>query len=148
MVTPNFLFGYQEYLLRSTFSGQFQTAQKYPCISKHWRQEIQVSGDAQNVCAITIVGTVLTLRTRVTNIAKIARINNKSNKIQDLGKEEVKKGLEMSANAAKIAKVTRIFLPCESSPYKHPKNNMSRRFATLEKKKPKGTPKCPQIPQK
>ena len=32
---------------------------------------------------------------------------NKSNKIQDLGKEEANKGLEMSA---KIAKVTRIFL--------------------------------------
>ena len=59
MATPNFLFGYQEHLLRSTFSGLFQTAQKYPCISNHWRLEILVSGDAQNVCAITIVGTVL-----------------------------------------------------------------------------------------
>ena len=32
------------------------------------------------------------------------RKNNRSNKIQDLGKEEAKKGLEMSA---KITKVTR-----------------------------------------
>ena len=39
------------------------------------------------------------------------RKNNKSSKIQDLGKEEAKKGLEMSADVAKIAKVTRILLP-------------------------------------
>ena len=41
-----------------------------------------------------------------TNIAK----SNKCNKIQDLGKEEANKGLEKSANIAKIAKVTRILL--------------------------------------
>ena len=41
------------------------------------------------------------------------RKNNKNNKIQDSGKEEAKKGLEMSANVAKIAKVTRIFLASE-----------------------------------
>ena len=35
------------------------------------------------------------------------RKNNKSKKSQDLGKEEAKKGLEMSAIVAKIAKVTR-----------------------------------------
>ena len=45
----------------------------------------------------------------MTNIAKIAK-NNKFNKILDLEKEETKKGPEMSANIAKIAKVTRIFL--------------------------------------
>ena len=38
------------------------------------------------------------------------RKNNKCNKIPDLEKEEAKKGPEMSANIAKIAKVTRIFL--------------------------------------
>ena len=38
------------------------------------------------------------------------RINNKSNKNQDLEKEEAKKGPEMSANIAKIANITRIFL--------------------------------------
>ena len=59
MVTPNFLSEYQEYLLRSTFSGLFYTAQKYPCLSKHRRYEIRVSRDAQNACAMTIVGTVL-----------------------------------------------------------------------------------------
>ena len=37
------------------------------------------------------------------------RKNNKKNKIQDLEKEEAKKGLEISPNAAKIAKATRIF---------------------------------------
>ena len=36
------------------------------------------------------------------------RKNNKSNKNQDLETEEAKKGPEMSANIAKIAKVTRI----------------------------------------
>ena len=39
--------------------------------------------------------------------------NNKSNKIQDLAKEEAIRGLEMSANIAKIAKVTRILLAKE-----------------------------------
>ena len=38
------------------------------------------------------------------------RKNNKSYKNQDLEREEAKKGLEMSANIAKIEKVTRIFL--------------------------------------
>ena len=44
----------------------------------------------------------------MTNIAKIAKIT--CNKIADLEREEAKKGPEMSANIAKIAKVTRIFL--------------------------------------
>ena len=37
------------------------------------------------------------------------RKNKKSNKNQDLETEEVKKGFAMSANFAKMAKVTRIF---------------------------------------
>ena len=37
------------------------------------------------------------------------RKNNKFNNNQDLEREEAKKGPEMSANIAKIAKVTRIF---------------------------------------
>ena len=40
----------------------------------------------------------------------INRKNNKCNKIQDLEREKAKNGLEESANVAKIAKVTRIFL--------------------------------------
>ena len=36
--------------------------------------------------------------------------NNKCNKNQDLEREKAKKGPEESANVAKIAKVTRIFL--------------------------------------
>ena len=39
------------------------------------------------------------------------RQNNKCNKNQDLEKEEAKKGPEMSANIAKIAKITEHF-PC------------------------------------
>ena len=42
------------------------------------------------------------------NIAKVAK-NNKCNKIQDLEREEAKKGLEMSANVAKSQK-KRIFV--------------------------------------
>ena len=38
------------------------------------------------------------------------RKNNKPHKNQDLEREEAKKGPEMSANIAKMAKVTRIFL--------------------------------------
>ena len=45
----------------------------------------------------------------MTNIAKIAK-NNKFKKILDLAKEEIKKGPKMSANIAKVAKVTRVFL--------------------------------------
>ena len=37
--------------------------------------------------------------------------NNKFHKIRHLEREKVKKGFEMSSNFAKIAKVTRIFLP-------------------------------------
>ena len=48
----------------------------------------------------------------MTNIAK----NYKSNKNQDLEREEAKKGPEMSANIAKIAKVTRIFHATEKHP--------------------------------
>ena len=43
----------------------------------------------------------------MTNIAKIAK--TKSKKIPGLQRKEAKKGPEMSANIAKIAKVTRIF---------------------------------------
>ena len=32
---------------------------KYPCISRHHPQETRVSQNARNVCAITIIGTVL-----------------------------------------------------------------------------------------
>ena len=38
------------------------------------------------------------------------RKNNKSNKNEDFKREEAKKGHEMSANIAKVAEVTRIFL--------------------------------------
>ena len=37
--------------------------------------------------------------------------NNKFHKIRHLEREKVKNGFKMSANFAKIAKVTRIFLP-------------------------------------
>ena len=43
-------------------------------------------------------------------MTNIAKIYNKSNKNQDFEREEAKKGPEMSANIAIIAKVTRIFL--------------------------------------
>ena len=49
------------------------------------------------------------------NIAK-NRKSNKCNKILDFAKEEIKKGPKMSANIAKVAKVTRIFL----ASLKHP----------------------------
>ena len=39
------------------------------------------------------------------------RKNNKFNEILHLEREKVEKGFEMSANFAKIAKVTRFFLP-------------------------------------
>ena len=47
---------------------------------------------------------------RAKNTRDKYRKNNKLNKILDLEKEETKKGPEMSAIIAKIAKVTRIFL--------------------------------------
>ena len=42
--------------------------------------------------------------------------NNKFGKILELEKEETKKGPEMSANMAKIEKVTRIFLAWRKHP--------------------------------
>ena len=54
------------------------------------------------------------------------RKNNKSNKNQDLEeKKEAKKDPEMSANIAKIATVTRIFLLAENTREKYRKNNKS-----------------------
>ena len=49
------------------------------------------------------------LRQKITNKYRKNRKNNKSNKNLDLETEEAKKGPEMFANIAKIAKVTRIF---------------------------------------
>ena len=43
------------------------------------------------------------------------RKNTKCNNIPDLQRKEAKKGPELSANIAKIAKVTRIFLNLPSS---------------------------------
>ena len=59
MVTPSILFGYQDHLLSSAFSVLFETVQKYPRISTRQPQETQVPRDAQNVCPVTKVGTVL-----------------------------------------------------------------------------------------
>ena len=47
---------------------------------------------------------------KITYKSRKNRKNNKSNKNQDLEREEAKKDPEMSANIAKIAKVTRIFI--------------------------------------
>ena len=62
------------------------------------------------------------------------RKNNKYHKIQNLERQEAKKGLEISANVAKIAKVTRIFV----ASYKHPgkkyrKNNKCNKIQDLER---------------
>ena len=57
-----------------------------------------------------------------------------------LGKEEAKKGLEMSANVAKIAKVTRIFLACGSTPYKYLKNNRYNKIHDFGKEEAKWDP--------
>ena len=62
------------------------------------------------------------MKTTMTNIAK-NRKNNKSNKNQDLVTEEAKKGPEMSANIAKIAKVTSMFLLAKNTHDKKRKNN-------------------------
>ena len=47
---------------------------------------------------------------KITYKYRKSRKNNKCNKNQDLEKKEAKKGPEMSANIAKMAEVTRIFL--------------------------------------
>ena len=67
MATPNFLFGYQEHLISSAFSAQYETAQKYTGKSRHHQYETRVSRDAQNVCAVTKVGTVLKPQYQHTN---------------------------------------------------------------------------------
>ena len=47
---------------------------------------------------------------KITNKNRKNRKNNTSDKNQDLEKKTPKKGPEMSANIAKIANITRIFL--------------------------------------
>ena len=56
---PQFSFWIPRVLTKIYFLRIVLNLGKYPCISKHHRSEIRVSRDAQNVCAITIVGTVL-----------------------------------------------------------------------------------------
>ena len=62
------------------------------------------------------------------------RKNNKCHKIQNLEREEAKKGLEISANVAKIAKVTRIFLARKkNTDDKYRKNNRCNKIQNLER---------------
>ena len=49
----------------------------------------------------------------------------------------------MSANVAKIAKVTRIFLACESTPYKYLKNNRYNKIHDFGKEEAKWDPEMP-----
>ena len=51
--------GYQEYFTKIYFLRIVLNGAKISCISKHHRLETRVSREAQKVCAITIVGTVL-----------------------------------------------------------------------------------------
>ena len=66
--------------------------------------------------------------------------NSKSNINQDLGREEAKKGPEMSVN---IAKVTRIFKLAKNAPDKYSKNrknNKCNKIPDLESKEVKKGP--------
>ena len=46
----------------------------------------------------------------------------------------------MSANIAKIAKVTRIFLASQNTPYKYPKNNRYKKIHDFGKEEAKRAP--------
>ena len=46
-------------LAKFCFHRIFSNRAKYPCISRHQPYEIRVSRDAQNICAVAKVGTVL-----------------------------------------------------------------------------------------
>ena len=78
--------------------------------------------------------------------------NNKCHKILHLEREKVKKGFEMSANFAKIPKVTRIFLPKVkrlSNKYgKNSKNNKFNKILHLETERVKKAWRSPQILKK
>ena len=52
---PRFYF----WILKALLSPHSFKPQKCPCISRHHPKETQVSRDAQNVCAVTRVDTVL-----------------------------------------------------------------------------------------
>ena len=56
---PQFSFWIPRVLIKIYFIRIVLNRAKRSCISKYWRWEIRVSGDAQNICGITIVGTVL-----------------------------------------------------------------------------------------
>ena len=68
------------------------------------------------------------------------RKNKKSNKNQDLETEEAKKGPEMSANIAKLAKVTRFFLLAKHTRDKYRKNKKSNKNQDLETEEAKKGP--------
>jgi len=51
----------------------------------------------------------------------------------------------MSANIAKIAKVTRIFLASLNTPYKYLNNKRYNKIHDFGKAQAKSDPKCPQI---
>ena len=55
----NFLFGYQEHLLILISPHSFKPRKNIPVFSRHHPKETRVSRNAQNVCAVTKVDTVL-----------------------------------------------------------------------------------------
>ena len=75
------------------------------------------------------------------NHCRAEKIITNVNKIQDLEREKPKKGPEKSANVAKIAKVTRIFLASWKhliiKYLKNSKNNNFHQILDLERKKAK-----------
>ena len=74
--------------------------------------------------------------------------NNKCNKILVLEKGETKKDPEMSANNAKIANITRIFLLAKNSHGKYRKNRKNNKFnkiLVLEKEETKKGPEMSAI---
>jgi len=59
MVTPYFPLGYQRYLQRSTSTDSFKPRKNITVFVSITDRKTRVSRDAQNVCAVTIVGTAL-----------------------------------------------------------------------------------------
>ena len=59
MVTPYFLFGYQWYYKDLLSKDTFKPRKNITVFESTTDRKTRVSQDAQNVCAITIVGTAL-----------------------------------------------------------------------------------------
>ena len=104
---------FQRYVITPEEKEEIKNDKQLPSYSRAFVQDARRSKVCPGSILLAIVAKEIIekkLCQKITYKYRKNRRNNKSNKNQDLGKKEAKKGPEMSANIAKIANITRIFL--------------------------------------